>query len=89
MARRKKFHERTKSAKIVRALAVVTGRGWAVFNDAIVGGRSIKVKGWDRDVYETAIAALDRQGIKARLVITPVRSRWCDGGQMRIHTQEA
>lgn len=86
MARRKKFYGRSRAARIVRGLVAVTGQGTYVFNDAIAGGRSIKVWGWDREVYLVAIAAMQRQGIQARLITTPgPRS----GSSLRIHTQEA
>jgi len=90
MARNKKLYGRRQSARIVRGLIAVTGRGSKVFNDAIVGGRSIKVWGWNRDLYQVALAAMHRQGISARLIITPEsKSRWRSGGTMRIRTQEA
>jgi hypothetical protein len=78
------------SVKIVRALAIVTGKGTDVFNDRIQGGRSIKVWGWPRAHYELAVEAMAKQGIKARLVITPEsKYEWRNGGSIRIHTQEA
>ena len=90
MPRGKKLYGRHKSARIVRGLMEVTGRGWAVFNDAIVGGRSIKVKGWTRDIYLVAIESMQRQGIEAKLVTTPPpHSAWSSGGALRIHTREA
>ncbi len=81
--------ERSKSAQIVRGLVAVTGKGRYVFNDKIQGGRSIKVWGWSRDIYDVAIAALRKQGIPAQLVTTPkAKSSWSSGNSLRIHTQE-
>lgn len=90
MPRGKKLYGRHKSARIVRGLVAVTGRGDHVFNDAIVGGRSIKVWGWTRDIYLVAIEAMQRQGIQAQLVTTPDGGNpWRGGNSLRIHTQEA
>lgn len=92
MARRKKLYGRHRSARIVRGLVAVTGCGSHVFNDAIVGGRSIKVWGWTRDIYLVAIEAMQRQGIAARLVNTTEScpgTSWRHGRELRIHTQEA
>jgi hypothetical protein len=78
------------SAKIVRALMTVTGKGTFLFNDKIRGGRSIKVRGWKQEHYEVAVAALKKQGIDAALVTTPVINKmWNQGGSLRIHTKEA
>lgn len=90
MARGKKLHGRHRSARIVRGLMAVTGKGTFVFNDAIVGGRSIKVWGWSQDLYQVALEAMHKQGIQARLVTTPPGgSPWRGGNSIRIHTQEA
>lgn len=78
------------SAKIVRALMTVTGKGTTLFNDRIQGGRSLKVWGWTTDHYEVAIQALAKQGIEARLVTSPlINKKWHVGGSLRIHTKEA
>lgn len=81
----------SKSGKIVRALMTLTGKGTFVFNDRIRGGRSIKVWGWKKDHYDVAIEAMTKQGIKAKLVTTPMFKNltWKTGGSLRIHTQEA
>lgn len=73
------------SAKIVRALMTVTGKGTTLFNDRIKGGRSLKVWGWTKDHYKVAIQALAEQGIEARLI----NKKWHVGGSLRIHTKEA
>ncbi len=79
-----------KSSKIVRGLMNVTGKGTFLFNDKIQGGRSIKVWGWNPDLYQVAIDAMRRQGIAAKLVRTPPSgSPWRPGNSLRIHTQEA
>lgn len=79
-----------KSAKIARAVITLTGKGTYLFNDRIQGGRSIKVWGWEREHYELAMQAMALQGIKAKLVTTPVFKNltWQPGGNLRIHTQE-
>ena len=84
MARKQRYFGSSRAAKIARALVTLTGRGTYVFNDAIVGGRSIKVWNWDRRHYEVAMDAMVRQGIACRLVTTSG-----PGGCLRIHTQEA
>ena len=80
----------TKSAKIARAVITLTGAGTVLFNDKILGGRSIKVWGWEREHYDLAIQAMSKQGISAKLVRTPLFKNltWQPGGNLRIHTKE-
>jgi hypothetical protein len=83
--RGKRSFGRFQSARIVRGLAAVMGTHSSfIFNDAIVGGRSIKVVTWPDSAYETAVAAMQRQGIKAKIV--KVNDLY--GIQTRIHTRE-
>jgi hypothetical protein len=78
---------RSKSAKIVRALMTVTGKGHTLFNDRTKTGRSIKVWGWKQEHYEVAMQALAKQGIPSKLVKTASGRYY--SGSLRIHTQEA
>ena len=81
---------RTKSAKIVRALMTITGKGTFLFNDRIRGGRSIKVWGWKEQHYDVAMQALAKQGIGSKLVRTRASGNpWRGGSSLRIHTQES
>tara|TARA_R110000868_G_scaffold9620_1_gene47480 strand:- start:2463 stop:2684 length:222 start_codon:yes stop_codon:yes gene_type:complete len=50
----------TNSAKIARSLMTLIGKGNVCFNDRIRDGRSIKVRGWQREHYDLAIQAHDQ-----------------------------
>lgn len=59
-----------KAVDIIKHLlrSVDFGVGYYVYNDRIVGGRSIKVLGWRKTHYEQTIQVLAKEGFFAKLI---------------------
>ena len=74
------------ASKIIRAVDVLRKGGCStVFNDAISGGRSFKVWGWDQKDYAAAKAALTAQGYTVKQRVTPESNfSWTSGGNTRL-----
>lgn len=58
----------TKTAVIVKAVQLMTNRGYTVFNDRLADGRrSVKVWGWNQDDYQKAASMLREAGCKVEV----------------------
>ncbi len=56
--------------KIVRSVMISRNSGILMFNDKILGGRSIKVWGFELPDYQAASDALAKHGYRSKLVKT-------------------
>lgn len=61
------------------------GIGGVVYSDKIVGGRSIKVEGWEKHHYDQAVKVLLKEGFFARVVL--VKNHIGLNKQYRIHVK--
>lgn len=64
--------------KIVRSVMISRNSGFFMFNDRILGARSIKVWGFKQADYQAAVEALSRHGYRTKMVTTPQ-------GDTRLH----
>lgn len=56
--------------KIVRSVMISRNSGFFMYNDKILGGRSIKVWGFELPDYQAALDALAKHGYRSKLVQT-------------------